>query len=224
MANNTTEIGKPESTQSETPLCAQFPNRLAITGVLIDTVRQLFSSASNLLHPQLKEFYWAAEPTKDPLKAPYQLVIEDKFAFNINDAGIRPAILIKSGNWQEAKMLLGDKAVVVNDYYKRIAGTHSILVVAKTISQAELLAREVHGYLSHFGPLLREWMNLYRWEVSGISEPQKLEEHQENIVITIPLSYEIIYAWELQSETSRLLRQILVSAIMPNNTEIQLGA
>ena len=224
MANTTTEIGKPESAQTETQLCAQFPNRLAITGVLIDCVRQLFSSAANLLHPQLKEFYWAAEPTKDPLKAPYQLVIEDKFAFNINDAGLRPAILIKSGNWQESKMLIGDKAVVVNDYYKRITGTHSILIVAKTIAQAELLAREVHGYLSHFGPLLREWMNLYRWEVSGISEPQKLEEQQENIVITIPLSYEIIYAWELEADTSRLLRQILVSAIMPNNTEIQLGA
>jgi len=224
MAKDTTEIGKPESLYEETQLCAQFPNRLAITGVILDTIRQLFSSSSNLLHPQLKDFYWAAEPTKDPLKAPYQLVIEDKFAFNINDAGIRPAILVKSGNWQEAKMLLGDKAVVVNDYYKRIAGTHSVTVVAKTIAQAELLAREVHAYLCHFGPLLREWMNMYRWEVSGISEPQKIDEQQENIVITIPVSYEIIHTWELNSESSRLLRQILVSAIMPNNTEIQLGA
>ena len=99
------------------------------------------------------------------------------------------------------------------------------MVIGKTVAQTELIAREVHGYLSHFGPLLREWMNLTRWEVPMLQEPTELEENLENIVINIPVQYELVYSWELRPEVSRLLRQISVNAIMQNtDINFQLGA
>lgn len=216
---NITEIGRPEDNSDKEPIYAQFPNRLAITGFIIDCLRQLFSNSRNLMHPQLKEFFWAPEFTDNPLKAPYQVVVEDAFNFDINKAGIRPAVLVKAGTWQENKLVIGDNGMSGNTYHKRINGQHSIQVVGKSIAQAELLARETHGYLSHFGPLLRELVNLVKWEVPGIQEPTKLEESSENVVIQINVAYELIYSWDLQPETSRLLRQIIVNAIINSDNE-----
>lgn len=214
----TTEIEKPQDYSIEEPIYCQFPSRLSLTGFILDCLRQLFGSASNIMHPQVREFFWSAEQTTDPLKAPYQVIIEDAFNFDLSKSGIRPAILVKSGNWQEAKLVIGDNGMGGSIYHKRINGQHSIQIVSKSIAQAELLAREVHGYLSHFGPLLREWVELVKWEVPVLQEPTRMEEQAENIVISVGVAYEIIYSWELKSETSRLIRQIVVNAIMePNN-------
>lgn len=215
---NTTEIDKPKDYSQEQPVYCQFPNRLAFTGIILDCLRQLFSNANNILHPQIKDFFWAPEATTDPLKGPYQLVIEDAFNFDLSQALLRPAILVKSGNWQETKLAIGDNGGSGNTYHKRIAGQHTILIAAKSIAQAELLAREVHGYLSHFGPLLREWIDLVKWEVPVIQQPERLEEQTENIVISVGVAYEMLYAWDLQPEPARLLRQIVVNVIMnPTN-------
>jgi len=214
----TTEIDKPRDYLSEEPIYCQFPNRLAMTGFIIDCLRQLFGSSSNIMHPQVKDFFWSVDQTADPLKAPYQLTIEDAFNFDLSKSGIRPAILVKSGNWQEVKLVIGDNGMGGNVYHKRINGQHSVQIVSKSIAQAELLAREVQGYLSHFGPLLREWVELVKWEVPVLQEPTRMEEQAENIVISVGVAYEIIYSWELKPETSRLIRQIVVNAIMePNN-------
>lgn len=224
---NTTEIDKPANLQDQAYIGCQFPSRLAISGIITDCIRQLFQTSNNILHPQLKDFFWQAEDTTDPLKAPFQLTIENFFTFNLTQVGVRPAVLIKAGNWQESRLAIGNRTLGGNEteYYKKIEGTHTIMVVGKTVAQTELLAREVHGYLSHFGPLLREWMNLTRWEVPTIQEPTELEENLENIVINIPVQYELVYSWELHPEVSRLLRQISVNAIMQNtDINFQLGA
>ncbi len=224
---NTTEIDKPESLKPEAHIGCQFPSRLAISGVIQDCLRQLFSNADNILHPQLKEFYWAPDATEDALKAPFQVTIENYFSVNLSQMNVRPAVLIKPGVWQESKIALGDRSIggAESQYYKRIAGTHTVLVLGKTVAQAELFAREVHGYLSHFGPLLREWMGLSRWDVPTISEPADMESNLDNVIITIPVQYEFVYSWELTPQASRLLRQISVNAIMKNtDINFQLGA
>lgn len=224
---NTTEIDKPAELSDSAHIGCQFPSRLAISGVLQDCLRQLFSSPDNILHPQLKDFYWAAQATEEALKAPFQVIIENYFSVNVSQMGVRPAILVKPGVWQESKLTLGDRALgnTGDEYYKKITGTHTVLVSTKTVAQAELIAREVHGYLSHFGPLLREWAGFSKWEVPAINEPEDTEQNLENIVIRIPIQYEFVYSWALTPQASRLLRQISVNAIM-NNTEINypLGA
>lgn len=222
-----TKIEEPEKNRADASVLALFPNRLAITGIITDCLRQLFSSPQNLLHPQLKEFYWASDPTAEATKAPYQLVIDNYHAFSQAKAGVRPCILVKAGNWQESKLIIGNRAMGVvgnQEYYKQIQGSHSVLVTARTVSQAELLAREVHGYLSHFGPILKEWMGLSRWEVPMIQEPTEMDGNLESILISIPVQYELVYSWELVPEAARLLRQISVSAIMKNtDNNFQLG-
>jgi len=213
-----TEIEKPLDYSSQEPVYCQFPNRLAMTGFILDCLRQLFGNANKIMHPQIKEFFWSSEQTTDPMKAPYQLIIEDAFNFDLSKVGVRPAILVKSGNWQEAKLVIGDNGMSGDIYHKRINGQHSIQIVSKSIAQAELLAREVQGYLSHFGPLLREWVELVKWEVPVLQEPTRMEEQEENILISVGAVYEIIYSWEIRPDTSRLIRQIVVNAIMkPNN-------
>ena len=221
-----TEIDKPEILQQTAEMGSQFPNRLAFTGVILDCVRQIFSSSSNIMHPQLEGYFWAPEMTSDPLKAPYQLVIEDGFKFDLSKDGIRPAILVEAGQWTELRMGIGDGGMVGDVYHKRIKVSHTVKVVGKTVSQAELIAREVQGYLSHFGPLLREWIGVDRWEVPALSSPEEVEEQSENVIVQIAVSYEMVYAWELKPAVSRLLRQIVVNAIMKDTgTEIiQLGA
>ena len=212
---NTTEIDKPPDYSTEEPLYCQFPNRLAITGIILDCIRQLFGPGANLLHPQLKDFFYAAQPTTDFIKAPYQVVIDDSFSFDLTKAGLRPAILVKAGTWQESRLAIGDGNLTGGETYtKKIVGSHTVQVIAKNSAQAELLAREVHGYLSHFGPLLREWLDLVKWEVPQLQEPQELEEQAENVIIAVGISYELIYSWEIKPAASRLLRQIVVTAIM----------
>jgi len=216
MELNTTEIDKPLELSSEEPLYCQFPNRLAVTGIILDCLRQLFLNSNNLTHPLIKDFFWAADQTPNALKAPFQLIIEDSFFFDVQKTGIRPAIIVKAGTWQESKLVIGDNGMNGETYYKKITGSHAIQIIAKSISQAELIAREVHGYLSHFGPILREWIDFSKWEVPNIGEPTELEEQAENVVIPITLNYEIVYSWELHPETSRLLRNIALNAIITN--------
>ena len=224
MEPNTTEVDKPQDSDSE-PVYCQFPNRLAITGILLDCVRQVFLKSNNIVHPQLKEFFWAKEQTSDPLKAPYQIIIEDSFYYDVFKGGIRPAITVKAGAWQESRLVIGDNGMSGEQYYKKINGSHTVNIIAKTVSQAELLAREVHGYLSHFGPILREWIGFSRWEAPVLGAPSELKEHSDNIVVPITLAYEINYSWDLHPGTSRLLRQIAIDAIMTNtNINFQLGA
>ena len=222
-----TKIDEPAAMQSDASICALFPSRLAITGIITDCLRQLFEQNSNIMHPQLKDFYWSSEQTPDALKAPYQLIIDNYHAFSLTKAGVRPCILVKAGNWQESRMVIGNRALGVagnQEYYKKIDGSHTVMVVARTVAQAELLAREVHGYLSHFGSTLREWMGLSRWEVPVIQEPSEMDGNLESILVSIPVQYELVYSWELVPEAARLLRQISVSAIIKNTDKnFQLG-
>jgi hypothetical protein len=222
----TTEIGKPEDFQGAAELAAQFPNRLAVTGVILDCLRQLFAVSANVMHPQLEGYFWAPDTTSDPLKAPYQIIIEDGFKFDLSKDGIRPAILVEAGAWQESRLAIGDGGIAGEAYHKKVRGSHTVKIVGKTVPQAELLAREVQGYLSHFGPILREWLSFSRWEVPVLSAPEEVEEQSENVIISVTVAYELVYAWELKPAVSRLLRQIVVSAIMKDTgTEIiKLGA
>ena len=118
---NTTEIDKPSSLSDEAPTYCQFPSRLAISGIILDCVRQLFGNSSNLMHPQLKDFFWAEESTQDVLKAPYQVTIEDSFFFDLSKNGIRPAILVKAGTWQESKLTIGDNYATSNPFTGKIS-------------------------------------------------------------------------------------------------------
>lgn len=175
---------------------------MAITGILLDLLRQLFSSPDgrNILAENLKEYHWAEEFSDDIQEAKYQLIIEDVFTWDPTKAGIRPGILVKAGAWVDRNLLIGDRIQGLDHeaFERIIVGSHNIFVIGHTAAQTEFLAREVHMYLGHFKQEIRHALSFSRWEVAELAEVSELEESAEHFVIPLTIAYELAHAWEVK--------------------------
>jgi hypothetical protein len=173
-----------------------------ITGILLDLLRQLFSSADgkNVLSAHLKDYFWAEDFDEDIQAAKYQLIIEDVYTWDPTKAGIRPGILIKPGAWVDRNMLIGDRIQGLDHakYERSMVGSHNIFVIGQTSTQTELLAREVHMYLGHFKQEIRHALSFDRWEVAELAEISELEESDEHFVIPLTVAYQFAHAWEVK--------------------------
>lgn len=214
-------VNNPDGTPKIAP-CLIEPNRVIITGILLDLIRQLFSSPEgrNILSLQLKDYFWSAEFDENLDEAKYQLIIEDVYTWDPTKAGIRPGILIKPGTWVDRNLLIGDKIQGLDHsrYERMMVGSHSIFVIGQTATQTELLAREVHMYLGHFKQEIRHTLSFDKWEVAELAEISELEESDEHFVIPLTVAYQFAHAWEVKP-----VGPLLQHAITSINIDDDLG-
>ena len=219
MANNPREtwIGIDDRPADESPLQHSEPNRLAVTGLLLEMLRGMFGeSGTNIINPAIAEYYWVPEPKGSLDDAKNQMLIEEVFSWTPDKAGVRPAILVKGNKWQDRRVTLGDKVQHApqisgeEKYYRHVTGSHTVFVVGRTSAQTELLAREVYLYLSSFSPIIVKETCFERWTVPVLEGVQELEEYEEHFVIPINLVYELSHSWKLFPVT-RLLQGVLTN-------------
>lgn len=215
------DIDTPDVPEGEAHLSSQFPDRLAVTGVLIKLIRQLFSAdRANLMHPLVQQFFWQEGETTDPEKAPYQIVIDDVFHYDQTAIGRRPAIYVTADAWNAVPVSLGGNVFNTEDedYQYNIQGAHTISIIGSNGASAELLAREVFHYCKCFAPKIRDALCFLSFDLPAIGPASELEEAQEYVVVQLPVQYLCNYSWTISPQQSRLLRQIVHNAIMKGTT------
>jgi len=217
MSYTESDVNKPIVTAQEAPVGCLFPSRLAMTGILIDFIKQLFSNNNPKLHPQLDKLFTTDTIPTDPDKAISLVAVEDAYAFNPQVVGQRPAVFVRANEWTFPRLSIGEKnhSVVGEEVYTTVVdGSHTLIILNKTPAATELLAREVVSYVKHFGQTLVGDHHIGRWDVKNISPLAELEEQSENFVITINIEYTLTYSWKLEPVASRLLRDITFNTIM----------
>ena len=213
-----TWIGIDDRQSNEAPFQNSEVNRLAVTGLILEMIRKLFSQdGHSIISPALSDYYWVAEPEGDLSEAKHQILIEEVFSWTPDTAGMRPAILVRANKWIDRRLTLGDKVVTGNPkpsgeehYYRHVQGSHTVFAIGRTSSQTELLAREVYLYLNSFSPIILKETCFERWTVPELDAVQELEEYEEHFVIPINLVYELSYSWKLFPIT-RLLQGVLTN-------------
>ncbi len=211
MANSETYIDYSVRPGSEEYFRYSEINRLAVTGIILELLRNIFAKDSNnVINEAIKDYYWAPEFDPDMSNARNQIMIEDVFTWTPDKAGQRPAILTKGNKWVDERVSIGDRLHGESNldgketFYKRVKGGHIIFVVGRTPAQTELLAREVYLYLSSFSNAILKETCFDRWDVPAFEAIQELEEYAEHFVIPINLQYELSYTWELFPVTKLL--------------------
>jgi len=212
-----TWIGIDDRLETEAPIQHSEVNRLAVTGLILEMIRKLFSKEGhNIINPALDGYYWVSEPEGDLSEAKNQILIEEVFSWTPEKAGSRPAVLARGNKWQDRRLTLGDKVQHEpkvsgeEEYYRHIQGSHTIFAIGRTSAQTELLAREVYLYLNSFSPIILEETCFDRWTVPVLEGVQELEEYEEHFVIPLNLVYELSYSWKLFPVT-RLLQGVLTN-------------
>jgi hypothetical protein len=219
MADNQKEtwIGIDDRPDNESPLRHSEPNRLAVTGLLLELIRGLFGEdGTNIINPALANYYWVPELQGTLEEAKNQILVEEVFSWTPDKTGTRPAVLVRGNKWEDRRVTLGDKVHHMPElsgkekYYKHVTGSHTVFVIGRTSAQTELFAREVYLYLNSFSPIILKETCFERWTVPVLDGVQELEEYEEHFVIPINLVYELSYSWKLFPVT-RLLQGVLMN-------------
>lgn len=174
---------------SPSSICSLLPQELILTGLFRDLLIKHFSTANQVEEPSLKHLIWQGSERTD-------ILIESVHAWTPQMAHRRPAVLIKRDDCNYLPMGIGDRrqgppADSRGDphYVRYWMGSHTLFCIGGTGAQAELLATEVKRYLSHFGPLIRETIDLKQFRVVRIGAVGQLEEAAENFVVPVSVGY-----------------------------------
>jgi len=200
-------------------------NRLAVTGIVLELIRNIFDkNSNNIINPAINKYFWAEGFDETLSEAQNQVLIEDVFTWDPSSAGQRPAILVKGNKWVDVPLSIGDRIHGENNlegeesYYRHIKGSHTVFVVGKTPAQTELLAREVYLYLSSFSYTILKETCFESWDVPVFEAVQELEEYTEHFAIPINLQYELSYTWKLFPVT-RLLQGVFFDLELNSDEE-----
>ena len=85
-------------------------NRLAVTGILLELIRNIFAKDdNNIINPAIKNYFWEKEFDENLSNAQNQVLIEDVFTWAPDKSGQKPAILVKGNRWTDKPLSIGDR-------------------------------------------------------------------------------------------------------------------
>jgi hypothetical protein len=185
-------------------LCDRGWQPQLLTGMLINFLRDQWSSAVNIFNPDLQQSTW-----NDQLDS--GILIESVTRYKPETAGQRPAILVKRNRIKIASQGIGGRQQGVIptalergafvEYYSVMTGSHTIFCVNWAGATTELLSTEVLHQLLEFAPPIRARLKLHQFDVLELGAVHSVAEGPESYVvpITVGWSYEIGWQLKLQS-------------------------
>jgi hypothetical protein len=166
-----------------------------MTGFLRQHLIAHFSQPDQIEHPNLREYLWRAEIERS------KILIESLTQWKPENAGTRPAILIRRNAWQNQRMGIGDYlqgATVIegHDRYSTLMqGSHTIFCLTTTPGECETLAAEVYRELLQFGPVIRETLSLMRFVLTEVGQMKPVLEAREHYATPVTVSYAHTEDW-----------------------------
>lgn len=187
-------------------LCCQMPQRLLVTGILVQWLQWHFTDPINIDNQFLQDDLWTNDITTT------KIVIDSVYKYNPAETEERPGIFIAPGAWKilqrgidNRKMMTygpqSDVPAIYNTYYQ---GSHTVFCIGGESAEVEILANEVYHELMEFAPIARKIFQFLRIVVSDVGEISILEEDKQHFVVPIVISYSGQDVWEIDEEPGEL--------------------
>lgn len=202
-------------------LCSNNWQPILVTGFFRDFLIRQWSSAQNILSPELKQYLWKEQPDSG-------ILIETVHRFRGDIVEKRPAIMIKRNSFRNLPMgfahqIQGEGLVAytnekgaITRYSTHFVGSHTLFCIHQTGASTEILATEVQNQVLEFSPVIRKKLRLLQFNVAEIGAIQELEESTENYVVPITVSWAYQHTWELREE-SLPLQAVSLSSFLGDN-------
>jgi hypothetical protein len=195
-------------------LCSLGPGRPQIvTGFFVELLRLHFADPASIENPLLQAHPWTNNPTTTGI------LIEDATVWKPELAGFRSAIVVKRGRWQFQSRAVNNQSAVTFEghveYSVPLIGSHTFYCLGREGAELELLATEVWKYLLHFQPVIRQTLQLLRFNVLDVGELGILAEATDRYAIPVPVAYSLMETWVLKEHSPLLKRVIFGRSIYP---------
>jgi hypothetical protein len=191
-------------------LCELGPRPLVTTGWLRLWLTHHFGDASLIegQEPSLQKSLW----TRDTKTT--NIAIESVTRWVPELTEHRPGIIIKRNGWKRVRQGIADRLMFTwpidgqQSFTNFWQGSHTLFCITPggDGAECELLAAEVYRELNQFGPIVREILNLVRFEVTEVGELLLLEQARENFVVPVTVSYAYQEGWRLLQEAPKIRR------------------
>lgn len=197
-------------------LCGYGMRPHAMTGLLRQLLIQHFTDPNNIDEPKLRQKFLEVGGWKQNENGQLDggILIESITRWLPNDADKRPAILIKRNGWEWQRIAIGDNTgfkidTGANSYTGLWQGTHTLYCLSLTGLEVELLAVEVVRFLQHFGPWIREQLDLKRFMITQVGGVGEVKEVVQGYAVPVTVAYVAEESWSLQPYAPRLKRIVL---------------
>lgn len=197
-------------------LCSLGPRPHVITGFLRQWFISHFSREAQIESPDLRGKLWSRIGTDTEIE------IESVTRWKPETTEFRPSIIIARDDWKVLRLGIDDRMMGegwgdisgVEHFATYLEGSHTLFAVSSDAVEAEILAGEVYKEMMHFGPKVREELDLKRFVVVGVGKLFELEEARSNYAVPVTVAYGIEERWKLIPHAP-FLKRIVLSAFLP---------
>lgn len=199
--------------QEFSSLCSTGHTPNILTGAILRILQNHFSTPNYIEDPALKDNVVKLQPddTTEGL-AETGILIEPVYKWNPAELGKRIAIYIKRNPIQTQKyginhgMTAGlgkdddDDSLLTlrGDYHTcGVLGSHTIFCIGRMGAETEVLGYEVYRELLQFGPAIRKDLKLHRWEVTGMTDVNRIEEYDQHFVVAVTVGWAFFETWRI---------------------------
>lgn len=185
-------------------LCERGWRPLLVAGMIVDQLRKHFGDRSQIESPDLLQYLW-----KDSEKT--SILIESVYRWRGDVADLRPAVLIGRNAYQSQRISLFDLTDInerqgTRDFTKMIVGSHTLFCIHGSGAGADILATEVADELTGFGPVIREYLGLDKFDVTEVGAISEVEEAREHYVVPVTVGWAYQQNWRVRTESLPLRR------------------
>lgn len=129
----------------------------------------------------------------------------------------RPALLIKSHQWDFTRVGIGDSAggdvwTGAEHFQATWHGSHTVFAFAANGREAQDLATEIALVFLFYSRVIERELGLTRFVPVSIGEISAVKESKENYAVPVTVAYVVTTAWELVPDAPRLKRIVFTPA------------
>jgi hypothetical protein len=202
--------------QKVSSLCSYGTRPHVMTGLLRQLLIQHFTDPNNVEDAMLRQKFLEVGGWKQNENGLNDggILIESITRWLPSDEDKRPAVLIKRNDWSWNRIGIGDAAGIdhaagSNSYLGLWQGSHTLYCLSLTGLETELLAIEVVRFLQHFGPWIRDQMDLKRFMITQVGGISEIKEVVQGYAVPVTVTYVAEESWTLQPYAPRLKRIVL---------------
>jgi hypothetical protein len=188
-----------------------------VTGWLLQWMRHHFSELSYIENQNtaLSRCIWSNDCQTTGI------AIEPNTKWSPELTESRPGIIIKRNAWKRRRLGIDDRWIPGppsgnNSYTNLWQGSHTLFCVATEGAEAENLATEVFRELNEFGPIIREILDLKRFEVIEVGAVLQIAGRaKENFAVPVSCAYTYEESWTVTVNADVLNTTLLLSDFLP---------
>lgn len=189
-------------------VCSLGMRPLLMTGFLRQVLMEHFAEKDHIEDRSLHDYLWTSDAGSD-------ILVESITRWNPEQAGARPALIIKRNGWRVERRgidnrLMGFGSMDGSDAYTTfMSGSHTIFCLSLAGGECEKLAAEVYRHLVSFSSYIRRELDLHRFAVTEVGPLSELEESEEHYAVPISIAYTHEESWTVIPHAPKLKRVVL---------------